>query len=517
MSRRYQVIALGLDAMEGSVVDRMISAGGLPNIARLRAQGVSAPLKTLPDGFLSMVWPTFFAGQDVGAHGWYFNKLWSPRDQRLRYADNSWLPKRAFWDDLGPGIRSAILDVPFSTIPEPGFNGIYLNGWQAHDDFGKLALPASLHRDLQRNFGRPAMGPEIFGPQDARTLERQLRESVGSLEQLAEIAADILDRESPDLTLAVLGGTHRAMHYLWSLDEADVSGLAPDRLDRLHRACAEVYEAADRAVGKILRSAPSDARVAVFALHGMGRNRGWAEHFGKILAHIHARGRDVEQKEGAIYRLKRALPWRLVRQVTMRLPSSVNHALIPIWSRNMLDWSQTRFFALPLDLNGYIRINVKGREAKGVVEPGAELENLIDELTEDLLALTDLRDGSPIVAGVDRVDDAVGPSAPRRDVLPDLVARWTDSYSSGSPGVRTRYGEVRWDPEAPLPSGRSGNHVQGGWLVASGPGISNRTLTEPLNTLDVAPTLMEWLGVEVPAYMEGSPIGTLTRTAEAGA
>jgi predicted AlkP superfamily phosphohydrolase/phosphomutase len=201
----------------------------------------------------------------------------------------------------------------------------------------------------------------------------------------------------------------------------------------------------------------------------------------------------------------------------MRLPSSVNHALIPIWSRNMLDWSQTRFFALPLDLNGYIRINVKGREAKGVVEPGAELENLIDELTEDLLALTDLRDGSPIVAGVDRVDDAVGPSAPRRDVLPDLVARWTDSYSSGSPGVRTRYGEVRWDPEAPLPSGRSGNHVQGGWLVASGPGISNRTLTEPLNTLDVAPTLMEWLGVEVPAYMEGSPIGTLTRTAEAGA
>ena len=517
MSDRYKVVALGLDAMEGSVVDAMVDAGRLPNISRLKAQGASAPLRTLPDGFLSMVWPTLFTGQDVGGHGWYFNKLWNPREQRLRYADTSWLPHRAFWNDLGPDVRSAILDVPFSSLPEPGFNGIYLNGWQAHDDFGQLAVPSGLHRDLRRRFGRPAMGPEIFGPQNARTLARQLQESVDSMHQFADIVKDTLERDAPDLTLAVMGGTHRGMHYLWSLDEADVTGATPDLVRRLEGARAEIYEAADRAVGRVLSSVPPDARVVVFALHGMGRNRGWAEHFQDILALIHARGRPVERKEGAIYRLKKALPWEWVRQVTMRLPSSVNHALVPLWSRNMLDWSTTRFFALPLDLNGYIRINLKGREEKGIVEPGAELENLIEELTEDLLAITDLRDGRPVVAGVDRVDDLVGPDAPRREVLPDLIARWTDSYSSGSPGVRTPYGEVRWDPEAPLPSGRSGNHVQGGWLVASGPGIPQDTLEEPLNTLDLGPTFMEWLGAEIPSYMQGSPLDRLTRTADAGA
>lgn len=516
MSRRFKVIALGLDAMEGSVVDRMIDAGRLPNIATLRGEGVSGPLRTLPDGFLSMVWPTLFMGQDIGGHGWYFNKLWSPDEQRLRYADNSWLPTRAFWEDLGPDVRSAILDVPFSTTPGPGFNGIYLNGWQAHDDFGKLAVPEGLHRDLARRFGRPAMGPEIFGPQNVRTLERTLQEAIDSVAQFADIVADMLEREDPDLTLAVLGGAHRGMHYLWSLDQADMAGVAPDRVHRLEGACETIYEATDRAVGTILRSAPADARIAVFALHGMGRNRGWAEHFGKILAHIHARGADTVRKEGVIYRMKRVLPWRLLRQVTMRLPATVNHALVPIWSRNMLDWSQTRFFALPLDLNGYIRINVEGRDARGIVKPGEELETLMDELTEDLLAITDLRDGRPVVAAVDRVDDIVGPDAPRRRVLPDLIARWSDSYSSGSSGVRTPYGEVRWDPEAPLPSGRSGNHVQGGWLVARGPGISRRTLSEPLDTLDLAPTLLEWLGADAPEYLHGSPIEALSGTAGAG-
>jgi predicted AlkP superfamily phosphohydrolase/phosphomutase len=183
----------------------------------------------------------------------------------------------------------------------------------------------------------------------------------------------------------------------------------------------------------------------------------------------------------------------------------------------MLDWSRTRFFALPLDLNGYIRINLKGRDAGGIVEPGAEMEELIEQLTEDLLAITDLRDGSPVVVRVERVDDLVGADAPRREHLPDLIACWADSYSPGSPGVRTPYGEVRWDPDARLPSGRSGNHIQGGWLVASGKDVPHRALGDPVNALDLAPTLMEWLGAEIPARMEGSPIQALTARARTGA
>jgi len=331
---------------------------------------------------------------------------------------------------------------------------VFLNGWQAHDDFGNLDWPEGLHRDLRRRFGSPALGPEIFGPQNVRTLERQLRESVESLDQFARIVVDLLSRERWDLLLAVFGGAHRALHYLWTLDEADLEGADPSRLERLASARETIFEAADRAVGTVLRSAPPDARVVVFALHGMGRNQGWSEHFRDIVSHLHARGGDHRTREGLVYRLKSAIPWTWSRQVTMRLPSSLNHALVPLWSRRMHDWSTTRYFTLPLDLNGYLRVNLKGRDAQGIVDPGAELEALLDELTDDLLALRDLRDDKPIVSDVVRVDDLVGPDAPRRFMLPDLIVTWTDGCASGSPGVRTRYGELRWDPHARLPSGR---------------------------------------------------------------
>jgi predicted AlkP superfamily phosphohydrolase/phosphomutase len=509
MKRAEPVIAIGLDAVEGSLVDRMLDAGRLPNLAELRERGASAEVRTRPEGFLSMVWPTLFTGSAVGAHGWYFNKLWSPSDQRLRYVDTSWLPTRPFWEDLGPEFRTAILDVPFSPKPAPGFNGVFLNGWQAHDDFGKSAVPHGLHRELRRRFGAPAMGPELFGPQNARTLVRQSREGIESLGQFAQVVRDLLTRERWDLTLAVLGGAHRALHYVWSLDEADLSGAEPERLERLRGAREEIYVAADRAVGTILERAPRDARVLVFALHGMGRNCGWAEHFYTIVSHIHGRGRDTRAKEGLIYGLKKALPWEWVRQVTMRLPSTVNHALVPLWSRRMLDWSSTRFFALPLDLNGYLRINLRGREAEGIVEPGAELEELLDELTEDFMSLRDLRDGRPIVADVYRVDDLVGAEAPRRYMLPDLIVRWTDTYATGSPGVSSRYGEVRWDPDAPLPSGRSGNHTKQGWLIAAGPGIRRGTLPASVDAVDLAPTLLAWMGAPIPDRLEGSPVEAL--------
>ena len=506
------VIALGLDAMEGSLVDRMLERGRLPNLAELRERGAYAEVRSEPPGFLSMVWPTLSTGQTLGAHGCYFNKLWNPSEQRLRYLDPTWLPNRPFWDDLGAAFRVAVMDVPFSSTPGPGFQGLFVNGWQAHDDFGKLSVPRGLHRDLRRRFGAPVMRAELFGPQDVRTLKRQLREGVESLEQYGQIVAEVVASESWDLALAVFGGAHRATHYLWTLDEADLSGAESEDLDRLKGAREQIYEAADRAVGVVLKAAPIDARIIVFALHGMERNRGWAEHFQAMVSHVHGRGRDPAPSEGLMYRLKKALPWRWVRQVTTRLPSSVNHAVVPVWSRRMLDWSSTRFFALPLDLNGYLRINLRGREAEGIVEPGGELEELLDELCEDFMSFRDLRNDQPIVARVRRVDDLVGADAPRRYMLPDLIVQWTDCYSHGSRGVRSRYGELRWDPDEPLSSGRSGNHTHAGWLVAAGPGVQAGRLSSPVDAVDLTATLLDWMGAPIPERMEGSPVRELVST-----
>ncbi len=45
-----------------------------------------------------------------------------------------------------------------------------INGWQCHDDFGRLELPEGLWRRLERRHGRPCLTPEVYGPQSAETL-----------------------------------------------------------------------------------------------------------------------------------------------------------------------------------------------------------------------------------------------------------------------------------------------------------------------------------------------------------
>jgi len=506
-------VLIGLDAVEITLVERLLAEGRLRNLAALRARGCHGTLEAKPTGFLSMVWPSFWTSTRLGEHGWFFNKLWRPEAMRLQYVAPDWLPIRPFVD--APSLRDrrmALLDVPFLADPPAGMNGFFLNGWQCHDDFGRRTHPAELWGRLQRGFGKPAQRPELFGPQTARTLLRQREEALASIEQFGRISAALLAEGEWDLFLTVFGGPHRSTHYLWNLSQVDVDGLVPNERHVLENACTEIYEGWDRALGEIVDGAPADARIVAFALHGMGTNQGWTEQFDRVVQRVHAGGEDGDApRRGVAYRVKKALPWKLVRQVTTRLPAGVNHALVPLWSKRMHDWSRTRFFTLPADLNAYVRINLRGREAAGIVEPGAEYEALCQELKEAFLGFVDIDSGRPFVAGVERVDSLVGPDAPARRYLPDLQVRWADLPIHESSGVRSqRYGEIVWGHGFRLPSGRSGNHVDHGWFVAVGPGIRPGPCRRAYETIDVIPTVFEWLDAERPSWFQGRPIPELT-------
>ena len=56
-----------------------------------------------------------------------------------------------------------------------------------------------------------------------------------------------------------------------------------------------------------------------------------------------------------------------------------------------VDWSRTRAYAMGL---GQIYFNLRGREGKGIVSPGAEATALADEMSRRLLTMTDPDDGT---------------------------------------------------------------------------------------------------------------------------
>ena len=505
------VILIGLDAVEVTLIDELCRAGRLPVLAALREEGLSGTIEAAQQAFLSMVWPTCTTGKQTTHHAWYSNKVWNPKRMCLEHIAGAGIPLEPFWELLdGSGIRSALLDVPFAPAPSPGFSGVFLSGWQNHDDHGKSCFPGGFRRDLERRFGRPAMKPELFGEQSVSTLLRLREESLASIAQFAEICGHVLETVRPDLLFAVFGGAHRGGHYLWDDSQVDASGASRADRETIASSRVELYEACDRALGRVLERAPAGARVLVFALHGMGVNTGWPEQLARIAGAVEAGGRR-RSGGGLVYRLKRAIPWKVARQVTTRIPHWANRALVPLWSRRMRDWGTVRWFPLPGDLHGFLKVNLKGRETPGVVSPGAEHESLLAELEESFSSFRDIETGAPIIKKVERVDDLGPPDSPFRDRLPDLVLHWSDEGMGRSIGARSElHGDVRWAPGAKLPSGRSGNHMGRGWFAARGDGIPSGRLAGRHDVVDIAPTVLRWLEIDPPRSLHGRRIEGLS-------
>ena len=184
--------------------------------------------------------------------------------------------------------------------------------------------------------------------------------------------------------------------------------------------------------------------------------------------------------------------------------------LLPWWLRDQLgaqeqaaniDWSKTRAFTLPTDLEGCIRINLKGREPQGIVEPGREYSELCEEIRARLLELTNPAKGTPAVRRV-WLRNEVFPGE-RQEQLPDLIVTWNDEApfkSLASP----RFGSIEGDNADPRP----GTHSPYGFLLAAGVGIPSG-IQGSGRLVDVAPTAMKLLGLTLPANLDGVPLSAV--------
>src|SRR5437764_15289379 len=98
MSKRLLVI--GLDGASFNVLDPLIDKGYLPNLARLIADGVRAPLETTFPPITAVAWSSFMTGKNPGKHG-IFEFVRRDSGTRRELAVNaSFRQGRALWDVL---------------------------------------------------------------------------------------------------------------------------------------------------------------------------------------------------------------------------------------------------------------------------------------------------------------------------------------------------------------------------------------------------------------------------------
>ena len=158
-------------------------------------------------------------------------------------------------------------------------------------------------------------------------------------------------------------------------------------------------------------------------------------------------------------------------------------------------------FSIPGQGDGYIRINLKGREKRGIVNPG-DMNRICDELTGKLIELRNPLTGNTVVEKVVRSS-----KLPLKAATPDadIIVLWkSEPNDCIDDGRGNRLG--------PIPYWKSGSHNFTGFIMSNGLKINPGIVSGSASVTDVAPTVLDLLGEEIPTYMKGKPLFSKSST-----
>lgn len=163
-----------------------------------------------------------------------------------------------------------------------------------------------------------------------------------------------------------------------------------------------------------------------------------------------------------------------------------------------IDWSGTQAFAVGL---GGIYLNMRGREAKGIVEPGEQERQVKAAISERLRDLRDDERGSPAVADVYDLREIY--SGPYTREAPDLFVGFKVGYRASWDCAVGVVNEGLFEDNT---RSWSGDHCMNPPDV---PGVffsTRRLRADSVSIMDVGPTVLDLFGVPVPGHYDGKPV-----------
>ena len=275
----------------------------------------------------------------------------------------------------------------------------------------------------------------------------------------------------------------------------------------LQTAIRDVYHAVDAGVAALLQGLPPEVHVLLMLSHGMGPWYDGSHLLDLVLERLGANetedgvqpisGRETYAARRMLWSLRRFFPTALRQAVKTRLPNPI----LRLWTWAHPDtshpWRSKRAFAVPShSMTGGVRINLRGREPGGLVRPGRDYDALCQEITEALLALENPETGGRAVQWVARADSLF--QGRHLKEMPDLFVEW--DHSAPISALRSsRIGTVR----RAVRGARSGEHWQSGLLVGMGPSFRSGAIETEIHTQDMAPTVLDFFGVQGPPSNEG--------------
>ena len=464
------LLIVGWDGATPELVGPWLEDGTLPHLAALRARGSFAPLRSVLHPLSPAAWTSAFTGLCPGRHGvWDFGHI-VPGTYRVEPTTGAQRRGASLWEIAEEcGLRSVVANVPISSPCRP-FDGVFVPG------LGAAKLEGATHPEgLARQIAQASPGYTI----DANIYEHEApSDFLESVERMVDARTTVFEalirREQPDLFFGVYVSTDRIQHAFW--EQSDHPWLDGERASwRFAHAIRRSYQQLDSALGRLIEACEEEPTVLVVSDHGFG------------------------DLEGDLY----------LNTLLEEMGLLVVRSGAAGDSFGDIDWSRTRAYAR--GLFGNIWLNLRGREPLGQVEPGPEADALLYEITDRLRGLRAPGGGAPIVQAVFRGDELYASDGERKPTsaeggAPDLVVvprdyRWMTRSGRELDAARrlTSAPAIR----------HSGNHRMNGVIVAGGPGLEVGAVPGLQHLIDLTPTALALLGIEVPRSLDGRPMAEL--------
>ena len=460
MSRAKRVMVIGLDCATPQLLfDRF--AGELEHLGELRRQGIWGELTSIIPAITVPAWACSMTSRDPGQLGIYgFRNRTDHSYDGLGIATSTSVKEDAAWDVVSRAGKSVVLlAVPPSYPPRP-VNGCVVGCFMTPSTKSEYTYPSSLRGDIERAVGDYKIDIEEFRTEDKARLVREAHEMTKQHFALFRY----LTRTRPwDFAMMVEIGVDRIHHGFWQyFDETHHRYEAGNPYRDVIR---DYYRLVDREVGLTLSELDDETAVVVYSDHGARKMVG---------------GVCINE-------------W-LVREgyLTLRnTPTSPTRL-----SMGDVDWPRTKAWGEG-GYYGRVFINVRGREPEGTVSPD-EYEAFRDGLAARISAIPD-HEGRDMGTKVYKPEEIYREV---RNVPPDLLVyfgdlAWRSVGLVGTSSVHTFENDTGPD---------DANHAQQGIFVMKAPGLQGGRELKDLQLVDCGPTVLDLLGLPVPAGMVGRAI-----------
>lgn len=454
-----KILVIGLDS---AAPELLFGDERLGNFRRLMAGGCYGRLETIIPPITVPAWMCMSTSQDPGSLGVYgFRNRADHSYDKLSIVNSRAIRELAIWDQVSrEGKRANIIGVP-PGYPPRKVNGIsvgcFLTPDTTKDDY---TIPASVKTTIAAIAGDYPVDVKGFRTHDKAWLKDEIYTMT---RKHFEVIRHFLKHSEWDYFQFVEIGLDRLQHGFWKFHDPEHVLHEPG--NPFEDVIRDYYLYLDEELGRVLDLLDEETAVLVLSDHGSQKLDG---------------GFCVNE-------------W-LVREgllVLDRAPTAVTP-----FSEAAVDWGRTKVWSE----GGYyarVFLNVKGREPQGTIER-ADYEKFRDEMKARLEALTDDQ-GRPLGSLVFRPEEIYRNV---RNVAPDLIVHfgalaWRSIGSLGHPTLHLQENDTGPD---------DCNHSQHGSFILAAPGSPLQGEASGAHILQMAPTLLELGGYDLPSSMQGTSL-----------